>query len=92
MACGLSMLRTYKVSNRVSVCSKTPKCTVSPVWSHKARKKGTDTSEASMRSRTKPPKENNSKPKRYLPSAGFCSKKPSATKVEASRCAVLLAT
>ena len=45
-----------------------------------------------MRSRTKPPKENNSKPRRYLPSAGFCSKKPSATKVEASRCAVLLAT
>src|SRR5215467_4393482 len=81
-----------KYTYMISVPSRIARCTVSLVFSRSANRCGRATSDTFMRRRTRVPRRNSARPSRYLPVARSCSSRFSETSVEASRCAVLLAT
>src|SRR5881394_2169929 len=69
-----------------------PSCTVSPVFSSSSRSFGRASFATSMRRRTSAPSSKSATPRRYLPVSLFCSRKPAAVRVAASRCTVLFAS
>src|SRR5712691_414352 len=65
---------------------------VSPVFSISIFRKGLATAGKSILRLTSVPSSNRASPSRYLPFSPFCSSMPSASRVEARRCAVLFAS